>query len=157
MVGDYSKTALDIALGRAEKGKRSWKRITEKQPLNADICYILMPTTVEALNKACIHQIKEYVEMKYYSDFVLVSCVENKRIINEYGHFSQNAIFVKQEEMEELITFFKLVGVDNNVIILSMDEPFGSGSIMQRLHIPINEYVSGTFLWRPNDTDQGKY
>lgn len=137
---------LSVALEKAKAGKDCWNRVVGSKGNNNDVCIICMPSINEELNRACICRMEDYFAAKYYRDFLIISHLNNKDIIGEYEFLQGKAVFLSEDEMSDLITFLRLVNMDYNVIVISMDEPFGSSSMMRKLNISIDEYVAGTFI-----------
>lgn len=138
------------AVKKAENGKKCWNQIIRDHGFNKNMCIICLPTMDEALNRACIDQIEEYVRAKYYTDFYFVSIIENQTILTKYCFLRKKVVYINSNEMENLIMFMKFVRIGDNVIFVSMDEPFSNWSMVRKLNISLDNYIAGTFLWRSN-------
>lgn len=145
---------FEIAIKMAEEGKKCWNQVVSERGFNKNMCVICLPTVDDELNRASILQIEEYLQAKYYADYYLISRNENRNLLNEYPYIDKKTVYIDRTNMEKMILFMKLINMGDNVIVISLEEPYCNYSMANELKIPLDKYIAGTFLWRTNATNR---
>jgi len=139
-------------LKKTEAGKECWGRIIKDIEFDINVCFVCLPTSDEKLNRESIGQLGEYLQAKYYRDFCIVSCKGNKALLDEFSYTREKTIYIDRNSMENLVSFIKIQNLGDNVVVISLEEPFCNYSMAKKIGIPMEEYIAGTFLWRSNAT-----
>ncbi len=130
---------LEQEFKKALNGKEIWNVYNEKYHLNEDGLVIIMPTVDEELNKTAVQLLPEYMERKYYKNALVLSRKKyiskhtgGQRVINEC---------LSNEEMTCIVSYYRLKQFFKNIVIVSIEEPFGGGGIIGKENISLYNYI----------------
>ena len=134
--------SIVVKYEEALRGRELWLELKEKYQIDAEWYLILMPLYDKELNQKAIY---------YLSDFMDRKCVQNVLIIYLWGTylpFKQNKnsekIYIEsisESRMAELITYYRLQLFFRNIVVISMDEPFGTKGIIGKCGITLDDYI----------------
>lgn len=133
---------MDIGqdLEQAKKGREIWlgiKSDLQYEPVSG--CVVIMPTADWELNRAALEKLPGYMGRKYLEKAV-VACRDGM----ELPQAGRGGISVRRlsiPDMECLLKYYRLVQFTKNVVVVSLNEPFGNAGIIGREGITLGDYV----------------
>ena len=124
---------------KALKGKEIWDHYDAKHHCDDDSLVLIMPTDDDILNRTAIQLLPEYLERKYYKRTLIFSekkyipeDIISPRILNEC---------LSKDEMTCMVSYYRLRQFFKNIVIVSLEKPFGGGGIIGKADISLCDYV----------------
>ncbi len=138
----------------AKKGREIWLEIKEKYSFEPESgCLVLMPSADKQLNQAAMRHLPHYMERKYL-DKAVVICMEEKLLIEEMqkgkpaeenntaGRTRQIiTVQLEADKIAQLLKYYRLIQFTKNIVVVSLEEPFGNANIIGREGITLENYV----------------
>lgn len=124
----------------ASRGKKIWHKIQKKYHMENEFLILLRDTEKE-LAKSALSYLQEFIKKKYSSGAVVVTT--NKDFITEYSNLQCNINFelVSPEQEEFLVAYYCLYHFYDAVIVVSLNEPFGSYGLLEKETITLDDMV----------------
>ena len=136
---------LQADIEAAKKGREIWLEIKEQysfEPLND--CLVILPSQEKRINQAALREITDYMRRKYLYKSIIVS-ITGVPLAKSGQKFAEGRqIFFKQLEgiqCEQLLKYYRLTQFTKNVIVVSLDEPYGNGNIIEKEGITLDDYI----------------
>ena len=148
---------INIEIEEANQGLQLWLDLNQKYHIYEDDKIICFPTNNMELNRECLKQLGEFAKAKYLSRlliFILESSNPYLKLIGNIQSVETVAIILNDFDMKNLIRFIRLVDTTSQVIVISDDTPFGNLNLVGKYGIDLEDYVSGSYLWRTNVTNK---
>lgn len=123
-------------------GRTEWIELKEEYQIDNEWYLILMPSYDEELNQKAIYYLRDFMYRKYVEKVLVI------HLLGTSLHFKENMdnkkVFIKsvsKGKMRELITYYRLQSFFRNIIVISMDEPFGTKGFIGKCGITIDDYI----------------
>lgn len=129
----------------AKRGREIWLRIKGEysfEPIND--CLIILPSWEIKINQAALRDIPDYMRRKYLHKAIVVSSTDMSLIESMQEPAEGWQIFFKQLEQiqcEQLLKYYRLTQFTKNVIVVSLEEPYGNGNIIGKEGITLEDYI----------------
>lgn len=129
----------------AKRGREIWLRIKGEysfEPIND--CLIILPSREIKLNQAALRDIPDYMRRKYLHKAIVVSSTDMSLIESMQEPAEGRQIFFKQLEQiqcEQLLKYYRLTQFTKNIIVVSLEEPYGNGNIIGKEGITLEDYI----------------
>lgn len=120
----------------ARRGHVIWKKIRDTYQIGENDCLVILPDHDEKLDSAALRNLDDYLHRKYINRAFVIAPYE-KNIRNSNHEFINLSI----DEVNELITYYKLVQFKEKLVIVSMKEPFGNDGIIGKAGITLDDYI----------------
>lgn len=131
----------------AERGRKLWLEIKDEYKVDALWYVVICPKKDETLNRLVLKHLPDFLERKFISRAVVISEDEarGKKPVENNGTvvcFRQ----VSRQEIEELLKYYRLIQFEKNIIVASLEEPYGTAGIIGKEGITLEDYVKDALL-----------
>lgn len=136
---------LQADIEAAKKGREIWLEIKEQysfEPVND--CLVILPSQEKRINQAALREIPDYMQRKYLHQAIVISISGMPLTGSELKSSEEQQVFYKQLEeiqCEQLLKYYRLTQFTRNVIVVSLDEPYGNGNIIGKEGITLDDYI----------------
>ena len=133
-----------MSLRLAEQGRQVVQRIKEIEDLGEDTGWVILATEDEALCRSAAWKIlPEYMQTKYLSRVAVLERSRPGVKAHIYRTDGREVLFlpVPKEELEAVLTYYRLVPFAQDVIVVSLAEPFACPGWIGRFGITAEQYV----------------
>lgn len=126
----------------ALSGREVWIRLKETYKINEYCFLVLCPSDEILLNKAAMENLDEFLKRKYIKRAVVVSIYTDiRRLCEDSKQAEIQFVCISQEEMEGILKYYRLTQFTQNIVVISLEEPFGNGNIIGKEGITLEDYV----------------
>ena len=133
---------LEYFFQKAMKGRDLWLSVKKVYKINEEWCVVIMPDDDLSLKKKAVDVIPEYLNRKYLKKAIIIESWSGKSIDNDYLIDERIVIkYVADEDMNNLLRYYKLNQMFKNVVVISLKEPFGTTGIIGKCGITLDDYV----------------
>lgn len=124
------------------KGRDRWFKLKEKYQIDKEWYLILMPTCNKKLNHTAFLYLNEFRNKKYIKKILVVISDHGKDNSISFNKWKDVYIEnVDEQVMTELVLYYRLQQFFRNIIVISAEEPFGTGGIVGKCSITLDDYV----------------
>lgn len=127
----------------ALRGREIWLAIKASNNLDENWALVIFPTENVELNKTAVEYLSDYLKKKYLNGVVLLT---HKYAPFIAGISIDNCTMVSkclsENDMEAIIMYYKLQQFFRNIVVVSIDEPFGCDAIIGKCDITLVDYVA---------------
>lgn len=136
---------LQADIEDAKRGREIWLEIKGQYSLEpVNDCLVILPSQERKLNQAAMKEIPDYMERKYLHRAIIIS-ISSVPLTEQGQQFAEERqIFLKQLEKvqcKQLLKYYRLIQFTKNVIVVSLEEPYGNGNIIGKKGITMDDYV----------------
>lgn len=147
MAGDRKDVMMDLQtdIEAAKKGREIWLEIKKQysfEPIHD--CLVVLPSREKELNSSALEEIPAYMQRKYLYKAIIISTADVPRVESEQSIVEERQIFFKQlEEIRcgQLLKYYGLTQFTKNVVVVSLNEPYGNGNIIGNEGITLKDYM----------------
>ena len=136
---------LDNKINEAKKGREVWLQLKDKWNIDSNWVLVIMPENDVKLNDCAIKKLSEYMKRKYYHKAIIIYCDDNFLQSIDY-----NDIFVLEKiddsEMKCIVSYYCLQQFFKNIVVVSLEEPFGSKNVVGHMGISLVDYVENALF-----------
>lgn len=123
---------------RAMTGRKRWLTIKDKYSFDKSDTLVIFPSVNDELNNCALKALPEYLEKKYLKRALILHfgnlIADLKMNHIEYIHQSY-------DDVRNILYYYRVVQFEKNIVIISLDEPYGSGNQVGNNGIGIEDYV----------------
>lgn len=142
----FIKWGFFIVLGNefalALAGREYWMSLKESYGINEDCYLVLCPSEDSLLNKMAMKNLSDFLIRKYIKRAVVLSI---DSAIKTYFPCTNNIdVFfeiAKKEKMDSILKYYRLTQFAFNVVVISMEMPFGNSNIIGKKGITLEDYI----------------
>lgn len=120
----------------AMEGKRCWLDIKKMYNIKCEDCLVILPSDDNELNKCAIKYLPSYMEKKYIRKSFLVS----KGDLN-IADKQVTVIKLTFDKIQALLKYYRLLQFTRNVVVISLESPYGNENIINKEDISMDDYV----------------
>ena len=126
---------------QAKRGREVWIYLRKKWGIDDNWFLVLFPEKNDCINEIALRKLDDFLERKYV-DNALVVHYENY-LINKLENTKNNIVFedVKENDMLDMIKYYCLQQFFKNIVIVSIEQPFGSKGLIGHLGITLEDYI----------------
>ncbi len=124
------------------KGRARWLRYKEKYQIDEEWYLILMPAYNEKLNYKAFLYLADFMNRKYIKKTLVILLEQGKT--NSVPSNMQERVYIEsvdEKMMTELVSYYRLQQFFRNIVVITMEEPFGTGGIVGKCGITLDDYV----------------
>lgn len=128
--------------GCSLRGRDRWLKFKEKYQIDEEWYLILMPTYNEKLNRKAFSYLDEFMDKKYIKKTLVI--ISEHSNVNSMSYNKREGVYIEsvnEKIMKELVSYYRLQQFFRNVVVISMEEPFGTGGIVGKCGITLDDYV----------------
>ncbi|MBP8968218.1 MAG: hypothetical protein KBG42_02935 [Lachnospiraceae bacterium] len=131
----------------AKKGYEIWEAIKAKYKMGYYDFAVSFPTEYDELNKAALSHVQRFAKTKYYKRIIIIM-LDTYRVPQNIcdGKATVEYEYLDNEKMTSLIYFLRLININDQMIVVSADEPFGNLNLLGKHSITMDDYVEGTYI-----------
>lgn len=126
----------------AYKGREYWINLREKYKIDEYCFLIICPTDDFLLNHIAMENLTDFLARKYIKRAVVLFIQPE---LSECFSYSANAdiqfVQVGQREMECILQYYRLTQFTKNIVVISLEQPFGNKNIVGKKGITLTDYV----------------
>lgn len=126
----------------AFKGREYWIDLKVRYRVDENCFLIICPTDNFLLNVIAMENLTDFLTRKYIKRAVILSL--NPKLEKDYPFLTDvNVQFVQveQEKMECILNYYKLTQFTKNIVVISLEQPFGNENIVGKKGITLTDYV----------------
>jgi len=133
---------LDEIYEEALRGREYWIKLRDKYQIGKEDALIICPSRSDELYYSALKWLPEYMEKKYVNRAVVIR-EEEKQRIEQQCICKGEIIFETLEEKRiyEILKYYRLIQFTKNIVIVSMDVPFGNSHFIGKKGIEVDDYV----------------
>lgn len=120
----------------AMEGKRCWLDIKKMYNIKCEDCLVILPSDNYELNKCAIKYLPVYMEKKYIRKSFLVS-KSDLNIVDK----QVTVIKLTFDKIQALLKYYRLLQFTRNVVVISLESPYGNENIINKEDISMDDYV----------------
>lgn len=137
------RNELEMAEAQAAiSGREYWLCLKEKYLPDKETGLIIVHTKEPDMIDTAIRLIPVYLERKYLKRVLVVTDKETAVKIKEGGKPAPvTFVTVRREQMEELLAYYRLVQFFHEIVVISVEDPYGNAHIIGKAGITIEDYV----------------
>lgn len=136
---------LQVDIESAKRGRELWLEIKGQYSFESiNDCLVILPLQEEKLNQAALKEIPDYMQRKYLYKAIVISISGIPQTEQRQKSAKEQQIFFKRlEKMQcrQLLKYYCLTQFTKNVIVVSLEEPYGNGNIIGKKGITLDDYV----------------
>ena len=124
------------------RGRARWLNYKEKYKIDEEWYLILMPTYNEKLNHKAFLYLEDFMNRKYIKKTLVVILEHDKA--NFVPPNKRESVYIEgvnEKIMMELVLYYRLQQFFRNVVVITIEEPFGTGGIVGKCGITLDDYV----------------
>lgn len=145
MKAGWGNVVIDIQMDieEAKAGRQAWLEIKYNHSFDSiNDCLVILPSQDRSLNQAALKEIPDYLVRKYLGRAIIVSSDmlrEDERQIAE----KRKLIFVHlgEKQCNQLLKYYRLTQFTKNILVVSLEEPYGNGNIIGKEGITLEDYI----------------
>ncbi len=135
---------LRMDVEEARMGRQIWLEIKKKHSFDyRDDCLVILPSPKSDLNQIALEKLSEYIKRKYLKKAVIVSCYRTILESDKYilDHSWMEFEWIDEGQCRELLKYYRLTQFTKNVVVISLEEPFGNKNIIGKEGITLSDYI----------------
>lgn len=132
---------------QAERGRKRWLEIKDEYKIDGLWYVVICPRKDKELCQLVLQQLPYFLERKYISKAMVI--MEDSDRENMYIENKDITICFKQaggQEIDEILKYYRLVQFEKNVVVVSLEEPYGTAGIIGKEGITLKDYVNDALL-----------
>lgn len=133
---------LELHFQLALKGREYWIEIKKRYEIDENCYLVICPTNDFLLNKIAMENLNEFLKRKYIKKAIILSTYIGLKEF--YTHFSKADVqfqYLDQKQMNCTLKYYKMVQFFPNIVVISLEQPFGNGNIIGKKGITLIDYV----------------
>lgn len=152
MAGDRKDIMMNLQadIETAKKGREIWLEIKKQYSFETiHDCLVILPSRDMELNLVALEEISAYMQKKYLHKAIIISTADISRVESEQSIVEEQNIFFKQlEEIQcrQLLKYYRLTQFTKNVVVVSLNEPYGNGNIIGNEGITLKDYMKNAIF-----------
>ena len=129
---------LQVRMSEAEKGREIWDDLKLKYRVTeSDVIVIVGSLDKEFVSKS-IDCLREYTDRKNLKREIIVCCRNEQMESND----DRRVIYkVENNELNNLLRFYRMIQFTKNIVVLSLEMPFGNKGILEKVGITLEDYI----------------
>lgn len=135
------KTNLDEKYEMALQGRSHWLEMKKKYGINDEWGLIIIPDVSADICMSGVKNLGFYLRKKILKNALVIITDNNRLSMSNFDEDGINIEIMKNESVEEILMYYKLHQFFRNIVVVSVDEPFGTSGIIGKCEIGIDEYV----------------
>lgn len=129
-------------LKMAFSGREYWIRLKEKYEIDENYYLILCPTSNFLLNKIAMENLRNFLKRKFIQQAIVLSVFSKIEELCPYSTKKDIQFkYLGQEEMDLILKYYRLLQFFKNIVVISLEEPFGNENIIGKKGISLEDYV----------------
>lgn len=126
----------------AYEGREYWINLKERYEID-EYCYlILCPTDNSSLNRIAMENLTDFLTRKYIRRaVVLLTEGESAEDYPRSADMDIRFIQADKKEMECILRYYRLTQFAKNIVVISLEQPFGNENIIGKKGITLTDYV----------------
>lgn len=141
---------IDFAAERdkALAGRKLWLDLKETYGINDLWCLLVLPEEDPALNDCAYHNVYPWMKQRCLSGVCVVK-LEDCRVAStsEAGDLTVRYADLKPDEMECLLSYYKLCSFFENTVVVSVHEPIGNLNFLGKHGLTLDDFIRETFFY----------
>ena len=132
----------------AEEGRRLWLEIKESIQMDVSCVLIIVSEKDDAFNNAVCRLIPAYMRRKNYHKTVIL-CKKDESSFDAAENSEDPDVIIRHYEDDEisaLLKYYSLVQFFVNIVVISLEDPFGSRQLLDSGIVDMDDYIENTFL-----------
>lgn len=142
-----NREEIDLELNQeyrsAVRGREYWMWLKEQCCLDEKTGLFVFPASDKELNQTALETLPWYLKKKYLNQAVIVT--DQDAVIKQAESvMKEGTVFLEKidrDQLNDLLSYYKLVQFHSAVVIISMEEPYGNPHIIGKAGITLNDYV----------------
>lgn len=126
----------------AIRGRQFWLELKRKYNYdNEKSCLIIFPCDDVELNNCAMDKMNDFIHRRFYSDVIVLhsdNIVVDSIAPEDYNLYFEDA---KQGDILDVLQYYRLVQFTKNIVVISMDTPYGSRGLIGNAGIVLADYV----------------
>lgn len=136
------KKIKEEMLKRAYIGRDLWIELKEEYDLGIEDCLLLMYKKNKNINDSVLNNLNRYIKKKYIRQMIIVADFQG--LIADQDNIKW--VVKKNRDVADFECYYRCVQFTNNIIIVSLEEPYGTGKIIGKEGITLDDYVRDAIL-----------
>lgn len=129
----------------AKKGREIWLKIKRQYSFEAiNDCLVVLPSEMKRLNLAALEETPAYMKRKYLRKAIIIG-INELPLTGGWQRFAEGGqiLFRRLEKVqcEQLLKYYRLTQFTKNIIVVSLEEPYGNGNIIGKESITLKDYI----------------
>ena len=123
-------------------GRELWIELKRINQIDENWILILFPVDDSNLINAALKELPLYMRRKYLNSALLIGD-NNNVVIDEISVEGLNVLskHISPEDIESILSYYRLQQFFKNIVVVSLNEPFGSDALIGKKGITIDDYV----------------
>ncbi|CAM3692120.1 hypothetical protein COLU111180_03175 [Cohnella lubricantis] len=135
----------------AYTGKRLWVRLKKKHSVNKEDCLVLMPHVDSEINLSTVKHLKSYLRRKAINRALVVTNDFNaiaslKQLESENDELKIDIVETTIDKIQNICKYYRMIHFHKEIIVVSIEEPFGSKGLLGKTAITIDDMVKYSIL-----------
>lgn len=131
----------------AQQGRKLWLEIKEEYKID-ELWYVaICPGKDVAINELLLAHLPDFLRRKFihYAVIILEEDIQGKACVEDNGiilYFRKTG----REGIEAILKYYRLMQFEKNIIVASLEEPYGTAGIIGKEGITLEDYVKDALL-----------
>lgn len=133
---------LEKEFEQALAGRTVWLKIKEKYHFTNGCGIVVFPSEDEALNREAVRLLPEYREKMFLNKVIAVT--DNEAVVNVLNNVVDQNIYcemLRQDEVNLLLIFYRLVIPSAHFSVVSMEEPYGNSNLLREMDVDFKDFI----------------
>ena len=126
----------------ALEGRGCWLKLKEKYKMDDHCCLIICPTDNPLLNRIAMDNLIIFLKRKYLEKAVILSPYPYmKKYIMPTKEKEIYFVHAEKHKMESILKYYRLTQFTKNIVVISLEEPYGNDNLIGKKGITLVDYV----------------